>query len=229
MKPTYTKTKTKEGHIILTPSSHPERTLIFIHGLGDNADSISSVFTECDSVPANTKIICVQSPFANVSKFNQPMNSWFDIKANLYQKSGYSISDVKTNSKPIIDLIETEAKFYKSNYSKIFIGGFSQGCCMSLYIAFSFKSQLGGVIALSGVLFPEISENESLLLSHKSLPIFIGHGTNDDMVNYEKAMQSYTAIKTFPKISFNIVHYEGHWVYYEKEYKLIKAFIEQYS
>ena len=224
MELTFTKTKTKQGHIILKPPQS-KRTLIFIHGLGDSAENISTIFSEDATVPPNTKVICVQAPYKQISKYNEKMNTWFDFTSGLFEHKGYSYDDVETNAKMIFEIIEEEVKQYNSNCKNIFVGGFSQGCCMSLYIAFKFPYQLGGIIGLSGMLFYELNDKE-LLNKRKNIPIFIGHGYKDNIVNYTKAMKTYENLKEFDNISFNTFNYEGHWVYFERELKIIKDFIE---
>ena len=64
---------------------------------------------------------------------------------------------------------------------KLWIGGFSQGCAMSLQIAFNFEQDLGGVIGCSGHLLPTISLLD-LDESKKSIPIFLYHGEKDAVI-----------------------------------------------
>ena len=56
----------------------------------------------------------------------------------------------------LVKLIKQEAKQLNGKYQNIFIGGHSQGACLSLYTVYSIKELLGGVISCSGVLFPEV-------------------------------------------------------------------------
>jgi phospholipase/carboxylesterase len=62
---------------------------------------------------------------------------------------------------------------------KVYVGGFSQGCCMALH-ALKLPKRLGGIIACSGFLFP-ITE-----ISHENAetPIFISHGKLDFTIQW---------------------------------------------
>ena len=55
--------------------------------------------------------------------------------------------------------MEEEVEFWKQRgvkddiYKRIFVGGFSQGCAISLLYGLTCKHPIGGVIGLSGYLF----------------------------------------------------------------------------
>lgn len=51
-------------------------------------------------------------------------------------------------------IIERENALFGGKPKKIFVGGFSQGCGMSLHCLYSTKIEFAGVIGVSGYLFP---------------------------------------------------------------------------
>lgn len=53
---------------------------------------------------------------------------------------------------------------------------------MSLYVGLQFEKPLGGILAYSCFLFPDIVHNES----NKQTPILIYHGLEDPLIPYEK-------------------------------------------
>ena len=65
--------------------------------------------------------------------------------------------------------------------SKVFIGGFSQGCAMSIYAGVSLPQKLGGIVALSGHLLPTL-DLSSVPEERKDIPIFQYHGKSDDVI-----------------------------------------------
>ena len=153
------------------------------------------------------------------------MTSWFDIYKQKNLVGNYNFEDVKANSKFIVEVIEDEVKFYKGDYSKIFIGGFSQGACMSLHIGFTLNHVLGGVLSLSGILFPESISNHDSIKEKDKLPIFIGHGTVDDVIELEKAEQSYKPIMSKSCVEVHTYKNMKHSICSQEEDD-IKAFLE---
>ena len=51
-------------------------------------------------------------------------------------------------------MIEEEAQKVQGDYSKIILGGVSQGCSVALQTALTAPYTLGGVIGLSGLALP---------------------------------------------------------------------------
>jgi phospholipase/carboxylesterase len=170
-----------------------------MHGLGDSAEGFLDVFEHQNRpVPEDMKIILLTAPQASVTvNGGMRMNSWYDIKSFERKEGDISQSDVENNSKRVIKLIEEESKVV--GIERIFIGGFSQGACMSLYIGLSYENNIGGVIAMSGLLFPftKIAEGK------KKLPIFITHGKYDPLLPEAFCSSTYQQII---KDQFNVTY-----------------------
>lgn len=88
--------------------------------------------------------------------------------------------------------VEEEAQFLKSQnvegdvYKHIFVGGFSQGCAMSVLYALSSKNILGGAVGLSGYLFQSFP-----LTNVGKVPLLLFHGAQDSMIPFHSAKKSY--------------------------------------
>jgi phospholipase/carboxylesterase len=192
--------------IILTPTEGYDSVLIFMHGLGDSAMGYQDFFdSEYKPVPNRMKVVLLTAPRAAVTiNGGMVMNSWYDIKNFQRGEDSYDESDVVKNSARIRKVIENEAKKLENNFSKVFIGGFSQGACMSLHVALTHEKKLGGLIALSGLLFPftakEIDNDET----KKDLDIFIAHGSYDDVIPEPLAKITYKPLfeKEFKKLIY---------------------------
>ena len=83
------------------------------------------------------------------------MNSWFDITA-LGETLRVNEEQINASTQRITSVIEEEAKALGGDFGKVFIGGFSQGCCMSLNTAILAPFRLGGVVGLSGAAFESL-------------------------------------------------------------------------
>jgi predicted esterase len=101
---------------------------------------------------------------------------------------------VEGNANFICKIIKNEANILGGDYSKIFIGGFSQGCSMSFYIALTHPKLLGGALCLSCKLFPEtrdlikmLGDTNPLFNQKKAdMPFFIYMGTKDHWFKIEE-------------------------------------------
>lgn len=204
---TYIKSKNIFGDIILNPipSIIHKNTLIFFHGYGDSPYGwLNSFYPKSELVDPTTKVILMHSP-----KNKRNKNSWFamDVEENK-EELFHNFNDVINSSKRIIETMKKEAEIFNVNYSKIFLGGFSQGACLSLHIAFNFEFNIGGVIALSGQLFSKSFSTESIVLKNPGrTKFFIGHGTEDDVIPVYYQKKSF--IKLRQNNDFEFHYYEN--------------------
>ncbi len=157
-----------------------------------------------------TKVILLTAPKIPVT-FNRGfvMNSWFDQSIDADGMFVFKEADAWKSNKRVTDEIHAAAKELHDDYSKVFLGGFSQGCAMALMASLTSEHLLGGVCGLSGFLFPFVKFDES----KRKLPIFLYHGLSDDMVYYQHTMQGYKRLfdasmniemKTEPNLQHNI-------------------------
>ena len=150
----------KDFNVYMTPKDGIyTHLIIFLHGKGDVAESYIYFFLKNKVLPESIpfKIILLQSPCSTVV-FNRPMGtSWFNIsKFPLVSRECYNFEEAEISKKKIEKVIDEEVKLLNGKYENIYLGGFSQGACLSLLVGLTFEHLIGGVISLSGYLFPEI-------------------------------------------------------------------------
>jgi len=175
--------------LILTPrlEQHTD-TLIFLHGLGDTARGWVDLFISGQSpCPNSTKVVLLTAPIAPVTANNgYQMPSWYDIK----QFGGRDIEgfektigkdEVKENAERIQRVLDKEIEILKGESKSVIIGGFSQGCAMSMYTGLQYNKSLAGIMGWSGYLFPWIKVSKE----NENVPIFLSHGTDDQVVPYK--------------------------------------------
>ncbi len=178
------KKKEKNENLVVGDSDY-NKVLIFSHGLGDDPSSWLFFANEIIKEINNIKIILTKAPINKVSVNNGlEMPSWFDIKKIPIDVDDINQDcDIEYSSKYIYDIINKEIENgVESN--KIFLAGFSQGAALSLITGSNCHDKsLGGLIILSGWLL-----KDKLIQLKKSkrynTPIFIGHGTKDNVVKY---------------------------------------------
>jgi predicted esterase len=204
-------TKNKKD-IILTPKEGYNSVLIFMHGLGDSAEGFFPFFIDSNRpIPNKMKVILLNAPQAKVTiNGGMVMNSWYDIYDFNRTPKSYSNNDVEKNAKNVETIIQSEAeqKEISGDYSKIFLGGFSQGSFMSLFVGLQINENIGGIVGLSGALFPTVKLTEE----KKKLPLLLCHGKYDEVIQYEYAIESYKRLDGF---NYKLVSFDdGHTVDY---------------
>jgi len=207
--------------IILTPETYT-KVLLWLPGVGDVPDSYKNDFMTDAIIPNDVRVVLLSPPVKPFTlSENKSITNWFDVyKPGFQETSYYNFDDVAISSNRIIKIIKNEAKKLKNDYSKIYIGGFSQGACMALYMGLGTSFKLGGVIVCSGFLFPQMEINEG----NKDLKIFIGHGTEDNVIRYNIAKNSYERILGYKNVIFKTYEHMKHTID-ELEFDEIKKFL----
>ena len=136
---------TEERSIVLTPNTtEPAKyALIWLHGLGDSAQGFADLFLQEESrfTPANCKVVLLTAPERPVTlNGGMRMNSWYDIYSlrgdhiksldDLYEK--YSREELLQSVAIVTKRLDQEVDLLKGDSTKVFIGGFSQGCALAV-------------------------------------------------------------------------------------------------
>ncbi|KAL2065741.1 hypothetical protein VTL71DRAFT_3411 [Oculimacula yallundae] len=186
-------------------------TFIFLHGFGDDADgfiNIAHQFQSASKLPhlswifpnaphnheANSTAWYTPSDFSPIpvgSSSSAPSKTQASREEDESSESPESENEIFASVAYIEGLIDEELK-KGVEIGRIVVGGFSQGCAVSLILgtAGRFKGQLAGVVGLSGYL-PKGSRawegREELRVSREKeegekMKVFLGHGTKDMLV-----------------------------------------------
>lgn len=213
--------------IIEKPSfvSH-SNTLIYIHGLDNsplkNAEKL--IYPIFPLVPNDTKVVLICAPFTEIPKLNKSGTSWFDIKIPFtLDNDSYNFNDVLKNSKRIINLIDKEAEELNGNYSEIFLFGYSQGACMSMYIGFNIQHELGGIVSLSGIVFPEVLTQPTFFNNTKT-KFLVCHGENDKIFDVKMHKETYKKFINYSNFDFKYYNNVGHDSFDSSKYDIQNFF-----
>src|SRR3990167_2953516 len=148
----------RRGEIILRPKLHLPVTssLVWMHGLGDSAEGWLDVFGTSETfAPEGMRVRLLTAPMSPVTlNSGFKTNSWYDISDLGTNEGRANQADIDHNSQDIQKVIEEEAQLQEGQVSRVFVGGFSQGCAMAMHNAFLRQGTLGGVIGLSGYVPP---------------------------------------------------------------------------
>lgn len=161
-------------------------TVIFLHGLGDSPEGW--VFLAQEAARQNrlphVKFVFAKAPDQPVTlNYGMEMPSWYDIKALGNVMGQQDEAGILASVDRVKQIIAEELEFVDS--SRIVVGGFSQGCAVSLATSVVYDKPLAGVIGLSGYL-PIHNKLETLKSdANVNTPYFLGHGTADQVVKFE--------------------------------------------
>ena len=170
--------------IILEPLSKvkPKNAVILCHGYGGDGKDISILASYWRTYLPDTILICPDAPekcSASTSGFQ-----WFDLIDETPEQilSKSLVAEIKLNK--LIDEVKE-----KNNLSanQIVIGGFSQGCMISLQTGIKRKDKINSIIGYSG----RIIDTEHLDKNIVSRPnIILMHGDIDQVVPIDGLLEA---------------------------------------
>jgi len=182
--------KLRDGGVIMETGPSPVAAVIWLHGLGADGHDFEPIIPQLQlSSQPGVKFILPHAPIMPVTiNGGREMRAWYDIavggegfttdEAGLRQSSAYIESLIE-------QLLQSSAP-----PEKLFLAGFSQGGAVILHTALRTRYLLSGVIALSSYL-PLADKAETELNPHQSsLDLFMAHGTEDPVINYDWASRS---------------------------------------
>ena len=193
--------------IIINPTEEYTHCIIWLHGLDNSPENFQKLFGE--EIPFikqnNTKIILMRAPYQNVTYWGNNMTSWFDLFTfPIDDPDCYNFTDVNNSRRMLAKVIRQEAKLLKGQYQNIFVGGHSQGACISLYTAYNLKKLIGGVLVCSGILF----EQAEIVGDKNKLKVFLAHGDKDQAIPFVYHKETVKRIENFEGVKK--FYYVGH-------------------
>ncbi|KAL2553591.1 alpha/beta-hydrolase superfamily protein [Forsythia ovata] len=180
---------------VVRPKGKHQATIVWLHGLGDNGNSWSSLL---ETLPLrNIKWICPTAPQQPITLFGGfPSTAWCDVN-ELSENANDDIEGLDASAAYVASLLANEPPDIKLG-----VGGFSMGAAISLYSATCFAqgkyengspypANLSAVVGLSGWLPCAKNLNSKIQGVNEaanraaSLPILLCHGKGDDVVAYK--------------------------------------------
>ena len=167
----------------------PDAAVIWLHGLGADGHDFEPIVPEL-GLPAGlpVRFVFPHAPIRPVT-LNQGMRmrAWYDI----YRLGGGPEDEagIRASQALLEALIEAE-KRRGIAAERIVIAGFSQGGAIALQTALRHSQRLAGVLALSTYLPLNDRLPGERSAANRDVPIFMAHGTYDDIIPLSRAEQS---------------------------------------
>jgi len=205
----------------LVTAPNPTVAVIWMHGLGADGNDFVPIVKELDleGCPA-IRFVFPHAPMLEVTiNGGRMMPAWYDISASEFGRDDDEKS-VRDSQIDINALIGCE-KERGIAADKILIGGFSQGCAMTFQTGLRYPEKLGGLLCLSGYLPLEDSFVAERSEANKNIPIYYGHGSEDQVIPITRAQQTLALLQ---KQGYNV-----EWHEYDMPHSVCREEIEDIS
>lgn len=189
----------------------PECTVIWLHGLGADAEDFLTLPQELREFGAPAaRFIFPNAPERELTvRPGYKTRAWYDLLSDDFASENedrQGLAKMHQRVSQIVNEIVTSGL----RAERIFLGGFSMGAAMALYSSVRQARTLAGCIALSGY-FPAASLlQKDLTPAGRGTPIFMGHGAFDSVIPSPLAERGAdlleNAIDTFIWREYNIDH-----------------------
>ena len=168
----------------LSKHDNPSKLMVMLHGYGDNAANFMHLAQPIDQDDWGMHYISLNAP--SVIQGNMMGYQWFDL-----YPGGVYISDAGPKEYEVINKeielsvlkLKETINFYLDQLqlktTDCFIMGFSQGGIITFEYARRMETKLAGIAILSGRI---IKKNHKINSFLQETPIFISHGSDDDVL-----------------------------------------------
>ena len=177
----------------LSTGADPVASIIVMHGLGADGSDFAPFVDEIDLRPIGP----VRWLFPNAPRRPVTINggyvmpAWFDIR---HDRADEDQAGLRA-SQALIEALLAREQARGVPAHRIVLGGFSQGCAMALLSGLRHGQRLAGVVGMSGYLPLAGTLAAERSAANADVPIFLAHGTQDEMVALPRATASRDALQ----------------------------------
>ena len=162
--------------------------VILLHGVGGNEQNLFSFAPE---LPENFVVVAARGPLT----FGANNFAWFQVDFST-GKPQINTQQAENSRLMLIDFIDDLKSEINFNPNEVYLMGFSQGGIMSYSVALTDPEKVKGIAVMSGRLLPEIKPFMADEKRLEKLKIFISHGKQDAVLNYQYALEATDFLKT---------------------------------
>jgi phospholipase/carboxylesterase len=199
-----------ESELIPAVEKRSRRLLIMLHGLGDSMEGYRWVPEALNFPWLNYLLVNAPDPYYGGY-------SWYDFAGDI-------VPGVHRSRKLLFDLLEAQERGGFAA-GEIILGGFSQGCLMSIEVGLRYPKRLAGILGISGY----VCEPEKLIAelspSAREERVLMTHGTLDPMIPFARVKEQ---MKMLRASGINVEWHEfqkAHTIAGEEELEIIREFV----
>ena len=173
---------------------NPTASVVFLHGLGADGHDFEPFVDEVDlRAIGPVRWVLPHAPTRPVTiNGGYVMRAWYDILGT----EGQRVEDESglRASQALVESLIARERARGVDARRIVLGGFSQGCAMTLMTGLRHRERLAGLIGLSGYLPLASSLAGERASANADVPIFMAHGRMDGMIPIARATASRDAL-----------------------------------
>jgi phospholipase/carboxylesterase len=152
--------------------------LVMLHGYGSMPEHFLGLADRTD-LPSGTLLVLPRAPLP-IPGFDHG-TMWWPLPPDLASLPHARPPGLDSARAAVAGLLDDQSARHPGR--PIVLGGFSQGAITTLDLALHDARPLAGIALLSGTLVDE-TETDARLASRRDLPIYLSHGTHDDVLAY---------------------------------------------
>mmetsp|Transcript_7701 Transcript_7701/g.11060 ORF Transcript_7701/g.11060 Transcript_7701/m.11060 type:complete len:348 (-) Transcript_7701:251-1294(-) len=201
-----------KGTITITPKNEADQTALIVisHGLGDTSEGFADVAEHLARELPYAKIVLPTAPTQPVTmNMGMSMPSWYDI-TGLDERSNEECKGIEDSQARLAGILEQEHQETGLPFSRMVLGGFSQGGALSLFTGLQLSSaaqKLAGIVLMSAYL--PGAQKFQLTSGLEDTPILHCHGTADPLVLFTMAAKSKELVVSKGAQQYEIKSYGG--------------------
>ena len=172
-------------------AANPSVAVIWMHGLGADGSDFEPIVPELGLAESPAvRFIFPNAPYRPVTcNGGYVMRAWYDIISLQPDSRQIDETGLLESREIVRQLIQREEKRGIPS-QRIFLAGFSQGGAVAYLSALTHPEPLAGVIALSTYIPEARLITEDLSAANRHIPLFVAHGTDDDVVSITLGRQA---------------------------------------
>jgi phospholipase/carboxylesterase len=180
--------------IQLETGRDPERSVIWLHGLGADGRDFVPIVGELDLPAAPIRFVFPHAPVQAVTiNDGMRMRAWYDIVADDLARREDE-RGVRA-SQGLVEALVTRERERGIPAGRIVLAGFSQGGAIALQTGLRHPERLAGVMALSTYVPIAATLEAERHAANRDVPIFMAHGTQDPIIPLAHARRSHELLQ----------------------------------
>jgi phospholipase/carboxylesterase len=174
---------------------NPTATILILHGLGADGNDFVPVAQELDLDRIGpVRFVFPHAPEMPVTINNgYRMRAWYDILS--FDADAPQDEAGLRRSQQLVEALLAREQQRGIAADRIVLAGFSQGCAMALLTGLRHPARLAGIVGLSGYLPLAATTRAEASAANRQTPIFLAHGTHDEVVALERAEATRDALQ----------------------------------
>ncbi|TFZ00356.1 alpha/beta hydrolase [Ramlibacter humi] len=173
----------------------PDTAVIVLHGLGADGNDFVPVASELELAAVGpVRFVFPHAPVMPVTINNgYRMRAWYDILGSELVRREDEAG--LRSSLALVEALLAREKSRGIPASRTVLAGFSQGCAMALLAGLRHAERLAGIVGMSGYLPLAASTAAERTDANALTPVFMAHGSFDNVVPLERGKQSCDALR----------------------------------